>query len=176
MCGVLTWLSRRAPIDPRRLEAGLAALRARVAEGLFREDLYYRLAVVELHVPSLRERKDDIPALVERFLAMHSPPRALADLPPHALDLLMSHTWPGNVRELRNIVARLVLFPDLAAEALDAALRRAGAGQGTAAPAAPAAPAARRTPCNAGAAAEGPPTCAVRAVVVTGAQAPQNTR
>lgn len=100
------------PFDARVVAATHRDLRARVADGAFREDLYYRLAVVELRVPALRERKDDIPLLVERFLAAHDPPRVLADLPPHALSLLSSHAFPGNVRELRNLVARLVLFPD----------------------------------------------------------------
>ncbi len=88
-------------------------LRSRLASGDFREDVYYRLAVVEVVVPPLRERPEDIPLLVESMLAEQDPPRTLADLPPHALDLLQSHAWPGNVRELRNTIARLVLFPDL---------------------------------------------------------------
>ncbi len=81
----------------------------RVAEGSFREDLYYRIAVVEVRVPLLRECKEDIPALVERFLASRDPPRALSDVPPHAMALLEAHAIPGNVRELRNLVARLIL-------------------------------------------------------------------
>ncbi|KYF89250.1 AAA family ATPase [Sorangium cellulosum] len=108
--------------DARVIAATHRDLRARVAEGTFRQDLYYRLAVVEVRVPALRERKDDIPALVERFLAAQSPPRALSDLPPNVMDVLLSHDWPGNVRELRNMVSRLVIFPDLAREALGVAL------------------------------------------------------
>jgi DNA-binding NtrC family response regulator len=104
--------------DVRVVAATHRNLRTRIAEGLFREDLYYRLAVVEVRVPSLRERKDDIPLLVQRFLSLTSPHRALAELSPHTLELLMAHDWPGNVRELRNVVARLVLFPELADEAL----------------------------------------------------------
>jgi DNA-binding NtrC family response regulator len=100
------------PFDARVVAATHRDLRALVAEGAFREDLYYRLAVVELRVPALRERKEDIPLLVERFLAAHHPPRGLAELPPHALSLLAAHGFPGNVRELRNLVARLVLFPE----------------------------------------------------------------
>ena len=103
--------------DARVVAATHRDLQARVAQGQFREDLYYRLAVVEALVPPLRERKDDISLLVERFLAAQHPPRTLADLPPHAIDLLRAHHWPGNVRELRNTVARLVLFPHLAEEA-----------------------------------------------------------
>ncbi|MCU0684394.1 MAG: sigma 54-interacting transcriptional regulator [Polyangiaceae bacterium] len=106
------------PFDARVVAATHRNLRSRVAEGAFRQDLYFRLAVVEVHVPALRERKDDIPLLVERFLAGRDPPRTLADLPPHALPLLQAYDWPGNVRELRNAVARLVLFPELLSELL----------------------------------------------------------
>jgi DNA-binding NtrC family response regulator len=104
--------------DTRVVAATHRDLRARVAEGTFREDLYYRLAVVEVRVPALRERKEDIPSLVERFLAARAPPLSLSHLPPHALKMLAGHDWPGNVRELRNVVERLVLFPELADKAL----------------------------------------------------------
>jgi transcriptional regulator with PAS, ATPase and Fis domain len=107
-----------APADARVVAATNRNLRAELKNGAFREDLYYRLAVVELTVPPLRERRDDIPLLVEHFLAQHQPPRTLADLPAHALDLLRGHDWPGNVRELRNMVTRLTLFPDLGTRAL----------------------------------------------------------
>ncbi|WP_437764827.1 sigma 54-interacting transcriptional regulator [Sorangium sp. So ce281] len=122
------------PFDARILAATHRNLRARAAEGQFREDLYYRLAVVEVQVPALRERKDDLPALVERFLAAHNPPRSLADLPPNALSLLAAHDWPGNVRELRNVVARLLLFP----ETVDELLRPLKEGAAAARPPAPA--------------------------------------
>jgi two-component system, NtrC family, response regulator GlrR len=119
--------------DWRRFDARLVAathrdLRARVAARQFRDDLYYRLAVVEVRVPALRDRKDDIPLLVERFLAAQQPPSALADLPPNALELLLSHDWPGNVRELRNTVARLVLFPHLGKQAIAHAAGAGGEG------------------------------------------------
>jgi transcriptional regulator with PAS, ATPase and Fis domain len=102
--------------DARVVAATHRNLRAQVAAGAFRLDLYYRLAVVEIAVPALRERKDDIPLLVDRFLAMKDPPRTAADLPPRAAELLQAYDWPGNVRELRNVVARLVLFPELVDE------------------------------------------------------------
>ncbi|XYI04055.1 sigma-54 interaction domain-containing protein [Sorangium sp. So ce1128] len=104
--------------DARVIAATHRDLQGRIASGTFRADLYYRLAVVEAVVPPLRERKEDIPLLVERFLAAQVPPRSIADLPPNALELLRGHHWPGNVRELRNTVARLVLFPHLAEEAI----------------------------------------------------------
>jgi two-component system response regulator GlrR len=114
------------PFDARVVAATHRDLGSRVASGAFREDLYYRLAVVEAIVPPLRERRDDIPLLVERFLAAQSPPRTLAELPPNALDMLKAHHWPGNVRELRNTVARLTLFPDLGEEAIVHAKPRPG--------------------------------------------------
>lgn len=86
-------------------------LKARIADGSFRSDLYYRLAVVEAWIPPLRERKEDLPLLVDHFLAAQVPPRTREDLPPNALELLLGHNWPGNIRELRNTVARLLLFP-----------------------------------------------------------------
>jgi transcriptional regulator with PAS, ATPase and Fis domain len=113
-------------LDTRVVAATHRDLVSRIAAGAFREDLYYRLAVVEAHVPPLRERKDDIPLLVERFLAAQSPPRALDQLPPNTLAMLTAHDWPGNVRELRNVVARLVLFPDLQGDAIPSAAGRAG--------------------------------------------------
>lgn len=106
--------------DARIVAATHRNLRARVAAGSFREDLFYRLAVVEVHVPALRERKDDLPLLIESFLRAQVPPRTLGDLPPHALSLLEAHDWPGNVRELRNLVARLTLFPELIEELIGA--------------------------------------------------------
>jgi transcriptional regulator with PAS, ATPase and Fis domain len=114
------------PFDARIVAATHRNLRARIAGGSFREDLYYRLAVVEVQVPALRERKEDIPALVARFLATHDPKVSLADLPPHAQALLAAHDWPGNVRELRNVVARLVLFPDLLEELIAPIMKEPG--------------------------------------------------
>ena len=104
--GASEWL----PFDARIVCATHRDLRTSVKDGSFREDLYYRVAMVEARVPALRERKQDIPLLVERMLA----PRTLDDLPPGAMALLLSHDWPGNVRELMNAVTRLMIFPDLA--------------------------------------------------------------
>jgi transcriptional regulator with PAS, ATPase and Fis domain len=127
------------PFDARVVAATHRNLRARIAEGAFREDLYYRLAVVEVHVPALRERKEDIPHLVERFLASRDPPRSLSDLPPTTLSLFQAHDWPGNVRELRNTVARTVLFPELIEELIGGAPPRSPDPPGAAPAPAPAA-------------------------------------
>jgi transcriptional regulator with PAS, ATPase and Fis domain len=110
--------SKYTKVDVRVVAATHKDLLTAVASGTFREDLYYRLAVVEVTVPPLRERREDISLLVQRFLAAQVPPRTLADLPPNTLELLKSHAWPGNVRELRNTVARLVLFPYLGERAI----------------------------------------------------------
>ncbi|MBN2800036.1 MAG: sigma-54-dependent Fis family transcriptional regulator [Deltaproteobacteria bacterium] len=94
-------------VEVRVIAATWRDLRARVAEGLFREDLYYRLVAVELEVPPLRDRGEDIAALAHHFVAevaaAHGrPPPSLA---PETLALLAAHRWPGNVRELRNLAA-----------------------------------------------------------------------
>lgn len=89
--------------------------------GTFRSDLYYRLAVITARIPPLRERGDDLELLTEHILAAQTPPRSLHDLPPNTLALLRSYDFPGNVRELRNVLGRLVLFPNLGPEVFDKA-------------------------------------------------------
>jgi two-component system response regulator GlrR len=106
--GSNTW----QPFDARIVAATNRELGAAVTSGQFREDLYFRLAIIRARVPPLRERKEDIELLVERFLASKLPPRTTLDLPPGALSLLTSHDWPGNVRELKNAVTRLSVLPD----------------------------------------------------------------
>jgi len=98
------------PTDVRIVAATHRDLPARAAAGEFRADLYYRLAVAEVRIPALRDRREDIPLLVERLLAGRDPPATIADLPPNALPMLTAHNWPGNVRELRNMLARILLF------------------------------------------------------------------
>jgi DNA-binding NtrC family response regulator len=100
--------------------------------GQFREDLYYRLKVVEIEIPPLRERLEDVPALVARFLAhlaerLDREPKPIA---PDALGRLSQHGWPGNVRELRNVVEQAaVLAPGENIEASDLRLPAAEAGR-----------------------------------------------
>ena len=100
-------------IDVRLIAATHRDLRAAVKKKAFREDLFFRLAILEVRVPPLRERRDDLPLLVERLLAQRTPPLQLTDLPPNALKLLAAYGWPGNVRELRNVVERLVVTKSL---------------------------------------------------------------
>jgi DNA-binding NtrC family response regulator len=102
--------------EGRVVAATHADLAARVAEGRFREDLYHRLSVLPLRVPSLDERREDIPALVTRF--MHDQPRRFT-FTADAVELLKSTRWPGNVRQLRNVVDRLAVFVDEAAISAD---------------------------------------------------------
>lgn len=99
----------RKPIDVRLIAASNVDLRDRVRSGTFREDLFYRLNVVPLHVPSLRERRDDIPLLAREFLRKHSQQDEIG-LESKLLDKLMKHDWPGNVRELENLIARMVIL------------------------------------------------------------------
>src|SRR3982074_2048751 len=81
-------------------------------EGHFREDLFYRLHVISIHLPPLRDRKDDIPLLVQHFLAKYGDEnkKAVLELTPEALDLLTEYDWPGNVRELENVIERAVVL------------------------------------------------------------------
>jgi transcriptional regulator with PAS, ATPase and Fis domain len=110
--------------DVRVVAATNRDLRAAVGRGAFREDLFFRLAGLEARVPPLRERKDDVPMLVQHFLGLETPARTIDDLPASALDLLRAYDWPGNVRELRNVVRRLLLVPGEA----EATLRSLGGG------------------------------------------------
>jgi DNA-binding NtrC family response regulator len=114
-------------VDVRVVAATNKDLAAEVAAARFREDLYYRLNVVPVHVPPLRERKEDLPELVGRFLAEACAKngRRPATVDREAVLALSAHDWPGNVRELRNVVERLVILGDgpvIDAEAVAAAL------------------------------------------------------
>jgi DNA-binding NtrC family response regulator len=99
-------------VDVRVVAATNKDLKAAIASGEFREDLYHRLAVVPVHVPSLADRADDIPLLVAHFLEALSAQagRAMPKVERDAMDVLMKAPWTGNVRELRNAVERLLIF------------------------------------------------------------------
>ena len=102
--------NKSRPVDVRVVAATNRDLAHGVAGGLFRQDLYYRLKVVELHVPALRERRDDILPLARVLLADAAlrMKRKISGLAPRAADQLLRHEWPGNVRELENAMERAV--------------------------------------------------------------------
>jgi len=97
-------------VDVRVIAATNRSLRDLIVQGQFREDLYYRLNVIHLSVPSLRERREDIPALIEHFLGRFSRNGyVVRGFSPETLTALSAYSWPGNVRELQNVVERLVV-------------------------------------------------------------------
>jgi transcriptional regulator with GAF, ATPase, and Fis domain len=115
---------RDVRVDVRVIAATNKDLRALVRRGRFREDLYYRLNVFAIHVPPLRERAEEIPFLVEHFIAVYAAryARPAFRVSAQTLELLMRHCWPGNIRELENVVKRMVVLGDDARLAHD--LRR----------------------------------------------------
>ncbi len=101
-------------VDVRVVAATNRDLHEMVKRGLFREDLYYRLSVIHIEVPPLRERLDDVPALGEHFLARfrHQAARRITGFSPEAIGAMTRYHWPGNVRELRNAVERAIVLGD----------------------------------------------------------------
>jgi len=85
-----------------------------IEDGTFRSDLYYRLKVVDLEVPPLREHKEDIPELVGFFIRKHNPHRGtnIQNVTSRAMEVLIKHDWPGNIRELNNVIERAMIFCD----------------------------------------------------------------
>ena len=116
-------------VDVRILAATNADLFQLVKEGKFREDLYYRLNVISIPLPPLRERKEDIPLLVDHFFTYYcrenskfldpTTKRSVLQFQPEAMQVLMEHTWPGNVRELENVVERAVVLATDASVPID---------------------------------------------------------
>jgi transcriptional regulator with PAS, ATPase and Fis domain len=107
--------TRNIEVDVRVVAATNQDLKAMVDRGEFREDLYYRLNVIPIHIPPLRERPEDIPALVTHFIGTFSenqpdtPPRSITQ---GALDALIEYEWPGNVRELENTIESALVIAD----------------------------------------------------------------
>ena len=103
--------SRTKRVDVRVIAATHRDLEAAVAEGTFRADLYYRLSVYPIRLPSLRERTEDIPRLVWFFIHRHQRDlgRHITKVPQSVMDSLQHHSWPGNVRELENVVERAMI-------------------------------------------------------------------
>ncbi|HEY4619462.1 MAG TPA: nif-specific transcriptional activator NifA [Nitrospirota bacterium] len=103
--------SKSITVDVRIIAATNRNLEEAVKEGKFREDLYYRLNVVPLRIPSLRERKEDIPPLVGHFLQLYNEENGReVKISNEALDTLLIHDWPGNVRELENCIERMIVM------------------------------------------------------------------
>src|SRR4029079_5025625 len=99
-------------VDVRIIAATNVDLRKMMEDGRFREDLFYRLHVISIELPALRDRRDDIPLLVQHFLEKYAEEngRPSLELAPDALELLMEYDWPGNVRELENVIERAVVL------------------------------------------------------------------
>jgi two-component system, NtrC family, nitrogen regulation response regulator NtrX len=126
-------------VDVRVIAASNRDLPAFIAQGGFREDLFYRLNVLPIEVPPLRHRRDDIPALIEHFIAVFSAEngKRLKTMSPEALAYFLAYDWPGNVRELRNMVERLVIMTTgdvIGPDALPAPLRPKDAAGGAEGP------------------------------------------
>jgi transcriptional regulator with PAS, ATPase and Fis domain len=103
--------STEVSVDVRVLAATNRNLETQLREGKFREDLYYRLSVFTIQLPTLRERPEDLPALVEHFLRQLAPSagKQISGMEDECLELLKSQRWPGNVRQLRNVVERAII-------------------------------------------------------------------
>jgi DNA-binding NtrC family response regulator len=126
-------------VDFRLIAATNRDLEREVAAGRFREDLYYRLKVVTLEIPPLRDRTSDLPVLCEHFLQAFSEEHGKSEIriSPQALDALSRHPWPGNVRELRNVLESVVIFHpggEIKVEDLPALFRDAARSTRSAAP------------------------------------------
>ncbi len=98
-------------VDVRLITATNRDLEKEVAKGTFREDLFFRLNVIRLQIPPLRERAEDIPLLIDHYLRTYSVLHRVPEpeITPDAMDILIAHRWPGNIRQLKNVVERIVL-------------------------------------------------------------------
>ena len=124
--------SKTRKVNVRVLSATNADLKSDVAEGKFRQDLIFRLNTVEIHLPPLRDRREDIAPLADHFLRQHSERyrRGRMDFTLQAIEALRQHSWPGNVRELDHIIERAVLMSSSSTvTAMDLALQNTPAAQ-----------------------------------------------
>jgi DNA-binding NtrC family response regulator len=106
--------TKEVKVDVQVLAASNQNLQAMVEQNQFREDLYYRLKVIDIHLPPLRERTEEIPDLVGMFIRSFNPRMGLSitDVTPRAMEAMVAYRWPGNVRELRNVIERAMIFCD----------------------------------------------------------------
>ena len=106
--------TKGAKVDIRIITATNKDLKAAVRDGAFREDLYYRINVISLHIPPLRDRRDDIGLLVQHYLDRYAQDlgKQVKDVSPGAMEVLLNYEWPGNVRELQNVIERAILISD----------------------------------------------------------------
>ena len=109
------------PVDVRVIAATNADLSKAIKEGKFREDLFYRLSILPIYIPPLRDRKEDIPLLVKSFIAKFNDEygRNIVDISEEALRILQSHDWPGNVRELENTIGRAIIYMNINEKVID---------------------------------------------------------
>jgi DNA-binding NtrC family response regulator len=105
---------KRIKLDIRIIASSNRDLKEAIKEGDFREDLYYRLSVVPIKLPPLRERTGDVPLLVDHFLKLHSQKRngRQRSVSKRALEMLSAYSWPGNVRELEHTIERILILED----------------------------------------------------------------
>jgi two-component system response regulator PilR (NtrC family) len=105
---------KNVKVDVRLIAATNKDLEKMIEEGKFREDLFYRLNIVPIHIPLLKERREDIPLLVEHFLEIYNTKRnkKIKGVSPEAMDLLADFDWPGNIRELENVIERVVIMSE----------------------------------------------------------------
>jgi transcriptional regulator with PAS, ATPase and Fis domain len=103
--------TKSIPVNTRLISASKVEVKDLVEAKLFRQDLYYRINIIQLRIPPLRERKEDIPLLIEYFLKRFAKDKKL-EVSKEAMQLLMDYNWPGNVRELRNVIQRASLFAE----------------------------------------------------------------
>lgn len=113
--------NKNIQIDVRVIAATNVDLVKSVKEGKFREDLFYRLSILPIHIPPLRNRLEDIPLLIKSFISKFNDEygRNIVDISSDALDALMKHSWPGNVRELENIIGRSIIYMNINERIID---------------------------------------------------------